>query len=300
MNPLHIFCNTAARSQAQNLFHCVEKESEETLTRLWTTNPECEDMMTGLGSAGTKNKTQTAEARRVVENYIMNIPEDAMIFFTDSSALGNPGPCGAVAVCYIQGLKSQLVTLVEAVAPLSTSYHGELMAIFLAIRFMIDSSAYKHCQKAYILSDCQSAISSVCSQDIHKSHQRLIDNIKSDIQTLLERGLRITLNWIAGHVSLQGNEQADHAAKIAAESAKDIPFREDTISLSTLKGILKRQSKKRWQNMWRLSDNARRLYEWCPDVSKDKFPRIQKRGIETKAVRLVTGQTRLNKKMFDY
>ncbi len=56
------------------------------------------------------------------EGLIVWVPEHQPIIFTDGSALGNSGACGAAAVCYLSSLQDQPIII-------STSYHGELYAI---------------------------------------------------------------------------------------------------------------------------------------------------------------------------
>ena len=183
-----------------------------------------------------------------------------------------------------------------------SSYHAELFAIYLALRYFVESKVYEFSNIAYILSDCQAAITSSCSSNIHTSHQILIDNIRSSIHTLTLKGMKITFNWIAGHVNLQGNELADTAAKEAAlraqERPSDISATHNEIPLNTLKNAFKKQAVERWQRMWTLADTARRLHSWIPDVKKLLFPKAPNRCSEIKAIRLATGQTRLNANMY--
>lgn len=52
--------------------------------------------------------------------------------FTDSSTLHNPGPTGAGAAIFIEGIDSNLVVLSERGSKSSNNYHGELVAIEIA------------------------------------------------------------------------------------------------------------------------------------------------------------------------
>ena len=53
------------------------------------------------------------------------------LFFTDGSALGNPGPTGAGAVAYIDDYKSSPGLLKKGVSTISNNYTGELVDILL-------------------------------------------------------------------------------------------------------------------------------------------------------------------------
>ncbi|MEO1006661.1 MAG: ribonuclease H family protein, partial [Cyanobacteria bacterium J06638_38] len=298
INQLHILRNTLKRYPHQESLTNIEQEQGDSLLRLTQRCAESEECTLGLGTAGTRNSEQTSRAKTAAEQYISQIPIGAVIFYTDGSALGNPGPCGAAAIGYLQGNRSTPITLSKPVAKIGTSYHAELVAIQLAVNFIVDSKAYDHSRSVYILSDCQAAITSVCSANIHRSHQNLIDTIRGNIHDLLTKGLRIKFNWIAGHVDLAGNELADAAAKAAAENARELPASEGEVSLNTVKNSFKRQAKVRWQNMWNLSSAARILHDWIPEVGKFCFPKAPSRQMEVNAIRITTGQTRLNQNMF--
>ncbi len=79
-----------------------------------------------LGSSKSRSTHQRALAKTATNQYISSIPANVLPCFTDGSALTNPGPCGAAAVVYTEGMGSQPVILKRPVAPRSTSYHGEL------------------------------------------------------------------------------------------------------------------------------------------------------------------------------
>ena len=64
--------------------------------------------------------------------------------FTDGSALGNSGPCGAGAVIYPNGLDSHPLSLHSPVSKSSTSYHGELKDILLALDHVSKAAIPRH------------------------------------------------------------------------------------------------------------------------------------------------------------
>ena len=82
--------------------------------------------------------------------------------FTDGSALGNPGPSGASAIIYSDGLMHEPVKLSIPISCWSTSYHGELAAISEAAKYMRElCTAREPAQRPtaiHIFSDCQSAL----------------------------------------------------------------------------------------------------------------------------------------------
>ena len=56
-----------------------------------------------FGSTGSRSSKQQKEAREYTTNTLLNLG-DTPVIFTDGSALKNPGPCGAAAVIYPEGI----------------------------------------------------------------------------------------------------------------------------------------------------------------------------------------------------
>ncbi len=55
-------------------------------------------------------------------------------------------------------------------------------------------------QEVHILSDYQSAITSITSADLQRSHQDVIDELRSEVHVLKSQSTNVNLNWIAGHI----------------------------------------------------------------------------------------------------
>ncbi len=86
-----------------------------------------------LGSSKSRTKEQSMLARQLTTDFITALPRSTLLAFTDGSALSNPGPCGAAAIIYVHGMQELPLTYSEPVSKFSTSYHGELEAIRLAM-----------------------------------------------------------------------------------------------------------------------------------------------------------------------
>ena len=93
------------------------------------------------------------------------------VVFTDGSANPNPGPCGAAALFYVEGISSMPSTSSYFVSRLSTSYrpNDELAAIQLAINYCRSRSSHKK-KAVHIFTDCQAAILSLATSNILQSH----------------------------------------------------------------------------------------------------------------------------------
>ena len=146
----------------------------------------------------------------------------------------------------------------------STSYHGELQAIKLATDQIVQLLKTRKFKCAYILSDCQAAIQSVTSIDIHNSHQKLIDEIHRDCDTIAESKVTLQLIWIPGHVNLDGNEKADINAKEAARVAATTEMSNQHVAISSVKKQAKLNTIIKWQRAWDIGTKARSLYHNIP------------------------------------
>ena len=86
-----------------------------------------------LGNSKNRSEEQIIEANKLTTDFLTSLDRNKIVAFTDGSALGKPGPCGAGAVVYRYGLDSEPSLLHKAISSRSTSYHGELAAIKLAL-----------------------------------------------------------------------------------------------------------------------------------------------------------------------
>jgi len=247
----------------------------------------------GLGNSKNRTAEQAQRAVRVTSEFIQEIEDGVAIAFTDGSALGNPGPCGAGAVIYLDGIDSQPVLLRRPVSRRSTSYHGELQAIELAIDFLCN------CTKRYtglcILTDCQSALTTVTGMNQYNEHTSLVQEIARKSKILDDRGTPCAITWIAGHAGLNGNELADDCAKEAALETRDwtdvqlsapLTFRE-------VKQEIHSDIEARWQQQWNIESKGRSLHEIQPAVTTKNYVSTTDFPIEKTLNRLKTGHSLL-------
>ena len=77
--------------------------------------------------------------------------------------------------------------------------------------------------KCYIFSDSQAAIKAI-RNPARQSGQFIISKILDNIENLRVQNpsMYIYLQWIPGHHNIEGNEQADMAAKAAASNKNQI------------------------------------------------------------------------------
>jgi ribonuclease HI len=215
--------------------------------------------------------------------------------FTDGSALGNPGPCGAGIVIYWLGVNSPPTTLSKAVSSRSSSYHGELAAIDLALETVTNRRPCLRNKKIHILTDCQGALQTVTATHPVKNYAQLAYNITKNAETLKELNNTVSITWIAGHVNLQGNDEADRQAKLGAEKAKHglLAEEESYIPLQAVTKKLQTLSTLEWQRHWDAIDTARWTHSLWPKVVSGKVTCSSNRASDVVFNRLVLGHTRL-------
>ena len=135
-------------------------------------------------------------------------------------------------------------------------YAAELTAIQMAIELFTEKSV-EH-TNAYIFTDNQSAIQAVetpkrqSGQDITKKILDTIDKIHEAKPTCT-----IHIEWVPGHMNIEGNEQADQAAKTAATSNTMPP----TIKMKSAQSrSVKSRTNTQRETEWKTGkENAKRL-----------------------------------------
>ncbi len=220
LTPLHILKTALRNNKCHELIRNIEPQTTFKLERLWTVVPTHTTKIASVGSAGSRTEEQAQIAKRLCLELLNSFTKSQPIIFTDGSALVNPGPCGSAAVVFAKGMMSTPVVIKQAVSQYSTNYHGEIFAIQLAIEYAV---LYKNCRKyktVYIMSDCQSAINSVCSREAHDNHQDIIDKCHKLCADLKHHNINVEIHWVPGHVDLEGNEVADRSANVGSRGGR--------------------------------------------------------------------------------
>ncbi len=259
-----------------------------------------------LGSSKSRNAEQKRESTIRAANFLGNLSNTTLVCFTDGSALGNPGPCGAGAAVYLNGTSSHPVTLHRATAKMSTSYHGELTAIHLALSHLCDSTLPPTAKELILLCDCESAIETICECRETTNYVALVADIHDKVDLLKsEKGITTKIAWIPGHAGVVGNELADKCAKSGAEEANvtHTPLSNpltNPLTQGSVKGAIKRGILRRWQQQWDRCDKAELLHQFRPHIPTSKYKSTCSRNTERRMLRLKSGFTHLNTELFKY
>ena len=199
-----------------------------------------------FGSAGNRTQEQMKKGLEDAKRRIEEVPAGQPIIFTDGSALGNPGPCGASAVMFREGVQSIPIVENQAVSSYSTSYRGELVGLQIATKMMLEEKNKSDFNSINIFCDCESAINSTQNIADYKTPDSL-KQIRENTKKLQEMGIKVKISHVPGHVNLMPNELADKKAKEAAVKAKTMNNKE--IDLKLIKQVIRKITTKKWENI---------------------------------------------------
>jgi ribonuclease HI len=173
--------------------------------------------------------------------------------------------------------------------PLSTSYHGELQAVDLALTEILEVIPPVN-RPIHLLSDCQSALQVAASPKIPKDFGALHHDIQLKAEKLQVQGAPLHLKWIAGHISLHGNDAADEKAKQAAKQAICAEDNTSKMSLQEAKSRIQKKAMERWEKKCKTHSVASTL---LPPLSTKTPKSMMHRKAETRRNRLILGHTTL-------
>ncbi|XP_065584219.1 uncharacterized protein LOC136043214 [Artemia franciscana] len=137
----------------------------------------------------------------------MTYPE-AMDVFTDASKSDKVGAAIWIPMWNVK----ELYRLHEKMS----IFDAEVFAIRQAVSYL-----YKKLQsgdQVRICTDSKSAVSCLNEFSDGANKSREVSSCFVAMQQLLSKGIKLSLHWIPGHKKIQGNEQADLAAKMAASA----------------------------------------------------------------------------------
>ena len=183
------------------------------------------------------------------------VEEDCVAVFTDGSNLGNPGPTGAEAVIYMNGLKSDPIGIKKGICSNGNNFLGEIVGIEIAFKYLCDEVKIRN-RDIHLFVDCQSAIVSAFGISIPNYKIDIILNIRRLTSQLENDSNNLKIHWIPGHKDFEGNERADRLAKETANEmvGKNEEFYEEVAEKKEIIQTMRSSIQDKWQ---RLMDNSR-------------------------------------------
>ncbi|KAK6222510.1 zinc finger protein [Colletotrichum tabaci] len=212
----------------------------------------------------------TAESARKEHQKCIDRETEAIHIYTDGSGIN--GYIGAAAVCITTYQTRNSYMGSDAI---STVYAGELQGIILALEIAEeDRQRGNNRSKVLIYTDNQAAIRS-SARPKGKSGSYLLQTIAVKTQKLQEQGLKTEIRWVPAHTGIQGNEDADKAAKEATgwrqngETGTKADMPQHLYALrSTLKTWTYREANKMWQAKWTAETRGRTTFRYTPRPTK--------------------------------
>ena len=192
--------------------------------------------------------------------------------FTDGSCI--QGHTGAAAVW---PAKQEMRNAYMGLESTSTVFAAELQGICLALEMIqadIDQRNGHQYQHIRIFTDNQAAIRSAVRPE-GRSGAYIVKQIIQKIDELRTAGLSVSIHWICAHEGIEGNEDADKAAKEATgwrPGDKRGPRAEPPAQLYSLRTTLRtwtrRTAERRWRASWATKSKGRAVYRHTPVPTK--------------------------------
>ena len=197
-------------------------------------------------SAASKDETTKTHRQR-----LRQIPAQDLIIYTDGS--GHNGHTGAAIYSpKTSDTKGKYVGTSDT----HNVYAAELTAIQMAVN-LFEEKINEH-NDTYIFIDNQSAIQAVESPK-RQLGQYIIKEILDAIDRIhkVKPTCTIHIEWVPGHMNIEGNEQADQAAKVTAMSNTNPP----TIKMKSAQNrSIQSMTNTQWETEWKTGkENAKRL-----------------------------------------
>ena len=139
-----------------------------------------------------------AEQEENISEVLTNLEGESIVAFTDRSALGNPGPTGAGAAIYMNGLNSHAERLKKEICKNGNNYLGEIIGLEITLKYLAEEAEVSN-RSIHIFTDCQSAIESVFGNGMPSYKVDTVLHIRRISSYLKDRGNSVVVHWIPGH-----------------------------------------------------------------------------------------------------
>ena len=227
--------------------------------------------------------------------------QSTLCIYTDG--LGIDGHVGAAAVCpKISQTRHQYLGSEEE----HNVYTAEATAFELATDIARNSPP--SFTKCVIYADSQAAIKGLNNPNKQSGQGVLISAIHKIESLIEERSMHVEIKWIPGHRDIEGNEEADKAAKEAAKSKGEdaiIPRSTHKPLKSARSVLIKRSITQDWNTSWKSqTHDAKQLHRITNKTNVTQGTKLYKaittRRQAARLARLRTGHCSLNQFLFRF
>ena len=208
-----------------------------------------------LDTCFNKKDSDPAELLIAAQRTIDKYPEDCIHVYTDGSAF--KGTKNAGYGSRMQHPDKTCEEIFDSCGADRSNYEAEAKAIDASLcniskHFTEGTKAKKD---IVVFSDAKSVLQAL---DSGKFNNVTIRELTKTIDCFItEHAIKLTLQWIPGHVNVQGNERADTLAKQGASCPQpDVPT-----SIETAKQTIRANKKEEWMNEWATGETGRVMFQ---------------------------------------
>ena len=205
--------------------------------------------------------------------------------YTDGSLMNG---CSGSGV-FIQTNEYQ-VTLRERLST-CTVFHSELYAIQMACEFLFTQNTQGEHINFHV--DSQAALHAVASPCI--TSKVVKDTVK--LLQYLSQDNTVHLQWVKAHVGIEGNEQADAAAKAGSRVAEQYTHKHFPTTRNSMKARIRQMRNAAWANKWLHSEEYRQSKDFLQGPHPGIWADLKHKPAQTlsRTIRFVTGHCYMNR-----
>ena len=141
------------------------------------------------------------------DSLVSSAGQRTALCYTDGSASPNPGPSGAGATIFTQD--PDKVYDLGASTGLGTNNVGELVALYMCIKYLIVLFEKGKIDNAIVFTDSQYALGLATSNKPPVANARIVEALRKSHSLAISK-FKISLHWIRGHTGIGGNERAEY------------------------------------------------------------------------------------------
>lgn len=228
------------------------------------------------------SKISPDQCRIQFQNRLHTVYDDYQHIYTDGSHYTDPESTGSAL--YVDELE---MPLSWKLTPTTSIVTAEMFAIYKALVFIGNNLSSKN---QVIFTDSLSALQIIRSKRIGK-FKFLTHKIQICLKDLTEQDKNVKLCWVPSHVGIDGNEEADKAAKAATNRTQII---NTTTEIGDSIQTISRAVEDFWYTYRRVELNGTQLGHIKDGDGPSRWARFKNRKIDCAITRLRIGHTGLN------